>query len=485
MNQTEQDYRLEILNSLLTSTHRELDKNYDFHKGVREQDPLFYERLASWYSNTGDIRDHKHLFIANLCMSEFDGHREVGLALLRQLAPYELVKVVDFVRGKRTIPRSMRTEITRYLKEREQDHDWFDNAVITARKQFKRLYALLHIAPGERAQAILFDENPPKESKVYALKQIAKTVDPTEQAKLINEYRIPYRIASTVIKQITPPVLAVLIDVMTAQELISNMGSLQKHGAFNNPDIKNLVEEKLKKAKSAKNVSALKGLEAVKAAGLSEELNEKLQEVVDTQVKNKGRIKRATALLVDKSASMDVGIELAKQVATLISAIMDSDFYVYAFDQMPYVINAKGNTHKDWEQAFRGIRAANGSCPDVAIMAMLRANQKVEQIVMVTDEGENYPNMYRNALQTYSSQLGIQPNTVIIRCAGNRWAASDRITKSLREAGLQVDDYEFKGQDYYSLPNIIHFLTKPSRTDLLMEIMSYPLPERKNVSING
>ena len=34
------------------------------------------------------------------------------------------------------------------------------------RKAVKRLYALLHIPPGERAQQILFDESPPEDSRL-------------------------------------------------------------------------------------------------------------------------------------------------------------------------------------------------------------------------------------------------------------------------------------------------------------------------------
>ena len=33
--------------------------------------------------------------------------------------------------------------------------------------------------------------------------------------------------------------------------------------------------------------------------------------------------------------------------------------------------------------------------------------------------------------------------------------------------------------DYYSLPNLLALLEPPSEFDLLMEIMDYPLPERK------
>ena len=78
----------------------------------------------------------------------------------------------------RNPPRSLRTEVTRYLREREADADWFDGSVLAARKAMKRLYALLHVKPGERAQKILFDEAPPADSKVFALKELAKAATP-------------------------------------------------------------------------------------------------------------------------------------------------------------------------------------------------------------------------------------------------------------------------------------------------------------------
>ena len=36
---------------------------------------------------------------------------------------------------------------------------------------------------------------------------------------------------------------------------------------------------------------------------------------------------------------------------------------------------------------------------------------------------------------------------------------------------------EFRG-DYYALPNVIPLLAMPSQADLLMDILSYPLPSR-------
>src|SRR5208282_824821 len=134
----EQDLRLEILNTLLTTPHRKLELIWPVHRKLVEQDPRFYVRLGAWYHDHGDVRDHKEIFIVTLVLSSFEGHRDVGLALLRGLPPYEVVRVLDFVHGRKTErkrraappgeakvvaehglfrnpPGSLRTEIVRYL----------------------------------------------------------------------------------------------------------------------------------------------------------------------------------------------------------------------------------------------------------------------------------------------------------------------------------------------------------------------------------
>ena len=39
-------------------------------------------QLAAWYADEGEGRDHKEMFVVNLALSDFPGHRDVGLALL-------------------------------------------------------------------------------------------------------------------------------------------------------------------------------------------------------------------------------------------------------------------------------------------------------------------------------------------------------------------------------------------------------------------
>jgi hypothetical protein len=508
MATTEQDLRLGILNTLLTTPHRRLDQIWPIHQEIVQKDPRFYVRLAAWYSDHGDVRDHKEMFIVALALSNFPGHRDVGLALLREMPPYQVVRVLDFIHGRKTthwvapvtvkrqkvktetpverskvieehglfrnVPRALRTEVTRYLREREAEPEWFDSSALTARKALKRLYAVLHVAPGERAQQILFDETPPQDSRLFALKELAKAATPEEQARAIVEHRIPYRVAATVVQQMTPPVLHALVERMSPQEVINNLAALKRRGAFDDGALKAQIEAKLGEAKSGARVSALKAEEAIKTADVSDDVRRKLEQVADTQIKAKGRITRPTALLIDKSGSMDVAIELGKRIGAMISAVCEKELYVYAFDTMAYPIEPAGTELADWARALQGITAGGSTSCGVALEYMLRKRQYAEQLILVTDEGENTPPLFADSLKKYREALKADPTVCIVRTPG----ASTHLEDRCREAGVATDAFQFTG-DYYALPNLVPLLARPSKLELLMEIMEYPLPTRK------
>jgi hypothetical protein len=555
----EQDLRLNLLNTLLTTPHRKLTEVEPVHTTMARTDPRFYVRLAAWYADHGDVRDHKEMFVVTLVLSDFDGHRDVGLAMLRELPPYEVVRVLDFINGRkktrivhpparklakklvaapkqryvlnpkpsvltrvarmvtgapteadrvdlpvapqpvvpeikevtesiglfRNPPRSLRTEIVRYLRERESDAEWFDGSVLVARKAIKRLYALNHVKPTARAQRILFEKDPPKNSRLFALRVLAKATSPADQAQAIIDNAIPYRVAATVVKQMTPDVLAALIESMSAQEAINNIASLTKRGAMKDPRLKALIEQKLESAKTATRVSALKTSKAIAAAGpkVSAQVKAKLEGIADTQIKAKGRIDRPTALLIDKSGSMSIAIELGKRIGAMISAICAQDLFVYAFDTIAYPIDPpvdkatgqRSDSLTSWEKALLGIAAGGGTSIGVAVESMRTKGQYVEQIILVTDEGENTPPQFLTSLQRYREAVGADPGVCIVRVPNS----VNTIEMACREAGIIVDVFQFDG-DYYSLPNLIPLLSKPSRLELLMEILDYPLPRRKS-----
>src|SRR5262249_51577907 len=197
----------------------------------------------------------------------------------------------------------------------------------TARKALKRLYGVLHIRPGERAQKILFERDPPADSRLMGLRDLVRAASPAEKAEAVGKHKIPFRVAATVLRDMTREVLEAIIERMSPQELINNLSALRRRGAFGDPDLKALIELKLEDAKLNTRVSALKAEKALEATGLRGTVREKLEEVADVQIKARGRITRPLALLVDKSGSMDEAIELGKRIGAMIAAVCTRELY--------------------------------------------------------------------------------------------------------------------------------------------------------------
>jgi hypothetical protein len=268
-------------------------------------------------------------------------------------------------------------------------------------------------------------------------------------------------------------VLVALINAMTPQEAINNLNSLKARGAFEHPDVKALIDEKLAAAETSSRVAALKTRVAANAAELDEETVARLNRIADEQVKRRGKITRATALLVDKSASMTEAIEVGKQIAALVSAVSAGELIVYAFDTIAFPVKAAGGALSDWERAFQGIVPDGATSIGAPVEVMRLKKQVVEQFIIVTDEGENRQPLIADAYDAYKRDLSVAPNVLIVKVG----QSSELIEGQLRARGAQVDTYTFAG-DYYALPNLVPLLCRPSRLELLMEILETPMPTR-------
>lgn len=128
---------------------------------------------------------------------------------------------------------------------------------------------------------------------------------------------------------------------------------------------------------------------------------------------------------------------------------------------------------RDWERASEHIRAAGGTSIGCAMEALRRKQQIVDQIIIVTDEGENAAPYFHNAYQTYCRQMAVMPNVIIVKVR----YAYDWTENQLKNRHLPVETFTCSG-DYYSLPNLVLLLSRPSRLELLMAIMETPLPVR-------
>lgn len=506
----EEDKRVKILNSFLESPHGELAKTFVLHKEILRDDPEFYGHLATWYVKTGDVRDHRHAFIAVLLNSSYPGHRDAGCYFLRNLAPYEVKKVEEYYRlhlsdgkivkhksGKRkvngkeevasngshlaggSLPSAAKEELTYFWWEQELDRSRMDQTMLMSRKQMRELIRRWHIPHSEYVDQVLFTNNPPSDSAFSKLKDIAQTEDPTEQAKMVFENKIPFRVAMSLFKKMTPAAWLAVIERMSTSDLINHMGNFQKRGVLENADLKALIDKKIHGGAKDKRVSALKIKDAVKAANLNEEDAKVLNELADTRVKAHGRIKKPTVLLVDKSSSLNQAIDVAKQLGALISSIMDDGvpLEVIAFDSMPIPVKVPGKKSlADWEKAFQHVTAQGSTACGAGLAWLTRNAIRVEQIVIITDEGENHTPHFVPAYQEYVKKVGETPHVIIIRVG----SAAKILELGCKQAGISVDVHVIgKASDKYSLTNILPMLTGGSKLDVLMDVMSEDLPRRK------
>jgi hypothetical protein len=306
------------------------------------------------------------------------------------------------------------------------------------------------------------------------LKQLVKLTDPAQQAELVQKAKLPFRVAVSILAEKSPASLRVLIGRMSPAEVINNLGLLKRHGALTDPELRLEVDAKLELARSAKQLSSLKAARALQAVEVGDELRAKLEDVADLRLKAQGRIRRSTGLLVDKSGSMELAIDVGKHIAAMVSAVCEKELYVYAFDTMAYPIEAKGGDWAAWKKAFEGINANGETSVGVALELMRRRKQKVDQLIIVTDEEEYSPPFFVTSLLHYKNSVGADPAVCFVKVPDS----TTRLEDQCRRNGIVYTVFEFTG-DYYSLPNLVSLLEPPTQLDLLLEIMEHPLPSRE------
>ena len=171
---------------------------------------------------------------------------------------------------------------------------------------------------------------------------------------------------------------------------------------------------------------------------------------------------------------MTTALEVGKQIAALVSGVTEAELFVLAFDTAAYPVTAGGKALSDWEKAFRHLQPMGSTSVGAPLETLRLKRQAVEQIILVTDEGENTAPYFADAYEAYRRDLGVAPNVIIVK-VGN---ACDFTERALRAKQAPVDTLTFAG-DYYSLPNLVPLLARPSRLELLMEVLDTPLPVRE------
>lgn len=470
----EPSVRTRLLDSFLRCPHRDLAAFQQVHLHALQRDPLLYGHLARWYFTHGAVRDHQELFAAHLLTSPLPMHRDHGFVLLQTLRAYQVARVVRYCKTVlHFVPRSLGAAVRRFLRDREASAAWLDECVIRDRRSMKYLYASMHVRPGPRAEQIIFEDRPPADSRVAAVHQLARLADdPARQAELILQHRIHFTTALGTVKHFTPTVLYALVNVMTPQQVINHLQFLEKRGALTHPITREVVDARLKAAVSEGRVSDVKARVALAHIQPDPRLAEELLQITEQRLRNRGRLDVPTALLVDKSGSMQQCVEIGKLLAVLCSTIADSDLWVYAFDNVAFEVRSSAPTFAAWERAFAPIRADGATSVGAALVPLL--SHRIEQIVIISDGEENSRPHFHEVLDDYEKHHGFRPRVVFVK-------VGHEVSTSLGDSVPEMEIIAFNG-DYYSLPNIVPLLCPATRHALLKEVLEMPLYTREDVA---
>lgn len=468
----ELDVRVSILNSILRSPHRDVAALIPIHTQALKGDPLFYLHFAAWYLDKGEVRDHKHLFIARLLTSEPSlQFRHAGRAMLHGLAPFEAERTARFAKEQfKGAPRFLRESVRNYLLDLQTNNKRFDGAAARSRNSLRSLFASFHVKPGKRAQSILFDGEPPEGSQSWVIKQLSK-VPPQEAARLIAEHKIPLPVAVGAVRVTTPAVWVALLQNATPQETLNSLQSLEKRGLLGDPEIKELVTKKIAAAQKDKRVSTLKGLRAAEKVE-DVEVKGAVGETVDKRLAEKAAITRSTLLLVDRSGSMEKSIAVAQEIAALAAPLCQVGLWVYAFNTTAVAITPKSLSRKGWTEAFRYVGANGGTSIGCGLQAALDADIVAEQVIIISDGKENTPPFITDVYKVCSEKFAA-PDLIFVKVDAGAGCWLD--DQPLEKSSLPLTTWEFRG-DFYSLPNLLPLLARPSAAQLVDEIMKTPVP---------
>lgn len=472
----ERGVRGRLLDSFLQSTHGKNAALAPLHLEALDKDPILYGHLARWYQVNGSVRDHHELFASHLLASAFPEHRDQGIVLMQYLRPYQVARVVRY--SKEVLHRStraLRTAVRVFLQRREAWPAWFDECVIRDRRSLKYLYATLHVRPDERSEAVLFQDRPPAEGRVAAVRRLASLAhDPAAQARLIMGQRIQFTTALGAVRQFTPAVLYALASVMTPQQVINHMKFFEARGVLQDVRFRALVEEKLRHGRRDSRVSDFKSMVALSQVNADESLARELLALTSDRIKQRGAIEVPTALLVDKSGSMQECIEIGKLLAVVCSTITTAPLYVNAFDTSSFEVKSEGTDLASWTRAFRGIRADGGTSIGAGLTRL--AQRELRQIVVISDGEENSSPFFRSVLDDYEKAHGGTPVRVVLIKVGGHGETT--FEQSMRGRDFTVTHFD---GDYYNLPNLVPMLCSGAGQRLVQEVLDLPLYTRDDL----
>lgn len=475
--------RNRVIAELTRSSHGDLAAYEPVGRRAAVEEPDFFAHLIAWNQIKGQIRDSK---VALPVIQLGDGtdigpaapYRENALAHLAYLDPRNLARAVRFAKGRTPgNGRAIRGLVEAYLRAREAVPTWFDRTTVSHRESMKELYALLHIKPSERANAILFKGAYP-EGSIFAAVRALPTLPAVDALSAIMAHRIPFLTIMGALGprlKTEPDLVLALIESMTGPQLVTNTKALQRLGVESNPALRAAYEAGLARV-AASGKSTLKTTRAAEALG-DTKLGRKLAAAQESQIDSGAGVDGDWLILADKSNSMGTAIEAARVLAAYLARVVKGKVHLVFFDTAPRYFDATGRTLERLNAETRGVSPSGGTSIGCGLDYALTRGLEFDGIAIVSDAAENSHPAFASVYAKVEDALGKTVPVYLYRLACGMPSHVDvDLAESMRMSrhDLQEFDLSTGKVDYNSLPNLVVTM-RTNKYSLADEILATPL----------
>lgn len=503
----EQDLiRKQIFNQMTKVQHRIYGPMVNQFLSLMNDDPYFTGRALVHIFKTSKIRDQQDCAIIVLLQSSPEyGFRDAGSALfaldfaktknsqgMKSLPPYRLFRIWDYIHGnevildngkqkriKRQTPgpkvySRMKNLMTRYINFLDADIGRFDGVSELNKSELKYVYTTYGLRPSERAQAILFDNDPPADSKAGIIKEVAKLA---ESGKVVDaaikgiENNISYIVLQSIVPKSEPAVAIAMVEAMTSQQAANSIGWVEKSGILQIDEVKQVFTDKVSKAKS---IASLEHRKSSRATDV--DVIQAVEIAKEKEASKLKKIERETLILIDISSSMGIAIEPTLKMVSHLAPYLDlNKTRLIWFKQYAGEVKPRTFGFQDLKNSVRGLRADGGTSHVAGLQKGLENGFEPQNLVIVTDGQENgHARMLGvGEVAHATSRLSIVPQVTILGL-GQYYRG---FTQSFEDRGVPVDEFIFDDSEEYYIYDQIGALLGGDRKKTLTEmILDIELP---------
>lgn len=479
-------HKRQIVAELTKSPHGDLAKYAPIGVQAAKDDSDFFAHLVAWNALKGEIRDAKQalpvLALAGT-PGEDDVYTENALAHLATLAPTYLVKALTFlptVAGGRS--KLMHRFVERYLRDREAHVRVWEKTAVQHRAALKTLYGRWHVKPFPYAKAVLFERQYAPGSVFEAIETL-KTLTPEGAARAITKFQIPFLVAQSILGPTmkSDALILALLDVMSPAELVNNVKRFEQWGVKTNPALRSAFETAMQRATTSKRASST--LKATKAAEVLEDAGDevlaaKLKALQERQIETRGGVEGNWLVLADASPSMSIAIEIAKDVAAVLTRMVKGQVHLVFFDSTPRHKDVTGKTLDEIKALTKHEKVqGNGTSIGCGLALAMEKKLAIDGICIISDAKENTVPFFVERYQAYVKRFDAEPSVYLYRLTPSSSGYGDKdLATTMAANGLELVEFDLRDQtvDYYSLPNVVQTM-RIGKYTLLDEIAATPL----------